>query len=362
MLKVNAVEHSVTGLQHDAEQFLHWLHSQNYAFQTISPSSHTAYLSRRGQVQAHDLRDIFGWSLPFEADLLPSSIFELLRAHALIEQVAAQNDHQSHHHSTSDAATHNAATHDAANHDPATNIVIQVPKLWHSHIRVSSLNQCLLIHSAYPTTQDNAVFFGPDTYRFVHALTQYLTAKQPHIQRAIEICSGAAPAAITIARYAPHAEVIAADLNALALQYSVINAYRNQASNVLSVHSNLYQNITGEFDFITANPPYLVDAKQRLYRHGGDLMGAALSLKIVQESLDHLALHGTLLLYTGVVITQGKDLFYEALQLHMASQQHRFSMQYTEIDPDIFADELDTGAYADAERIAAVVLVLTRLV
>lgn len=353
MLKVNSVEHSVTGLQHDVEQFLQWLHSQNYAFQTVSPSSHTAYLIRRGQVQARDLRDIFGWSLPFEADLLPSAIFELLRAHALIEQVAAQNDH----HSMSDTATHDVPTH-----EPATQIVIQVTKLWHSHIRVSSLNQCLLIHSAYPTTQDNAVFFGPDTYRFVHALTQYLNAKQPHIQRAIEICSGAAPAAITIARYAPHAEVIAADINALALQYSAINAYRNQASNVLSVHSNLYQNITGEFDFITANPPYLVDAKQRLYRHGGDLMGAALSLKIVQESLDHLALHGTLLLYTGVVITQGKDLFYEALQVHMASQQHRFSMQYNEIDPDIFADELDTGAYADAERIAAVVLVLTRLV
>lgn len=348
MLKVNAVEHSVTGLQHDAEQFLHWLHSQKYAFQTVSPSSHTAYLNRRGQVQARDLRDIFGWSLPFEANLLPSSIFELLRAHALIAQVADQNDH----HSTSDAATH----------DPATHILVQVPMLWHSHIRVSSLNQCLLIHSAYPTTQDNAVFFGPDTYRFVHALTQHLTAKQPHIQRAIEICSGAAPAAISIARYAPNAEVIAADINTLALQYSAINAHSNQASNVRCLHSNLYQNIKGEFDFITANPPYLVDAKQRLYRHGGDLMGAALSLKIVQESLDHLALHGTLLLYTGVVITQGKDLFYEALQVHMASQQHRFSMQYTEIDPDIFADELDTGAYADAERIAAVVLVLTRLV
>lgn len=357
MLKVNAAEHSVTGMQHDMEQLLHWLQSQNYFFHTISPSSHTGYLTRSGHMQARQIRDIFGWSLPFEADLLPPAIFELLRAHALIEQVAAQNDRQSDHHSTSDAATHDAATH-----DPATHIVVQVPKLWHSHIRVSSLNQCLLIHSAYPTTQDNAVFFGPDTYRFVHALTQHLTAKQPHIQRAIEICSGAAPAAITIARYAPHAEVIAADINALALQYSAINAYRNQASNVLSVHSNLYQNITGEFDFITANPPYLVDAKQRLYRHGGDLMGAALSLKIVQESLDHLALHGTLLLYTGVVITQGKDLFYEALQVHMASQQHKFSMQYNEIDPDIFADELDTGAYADAERIAAVVLVLTRLV
>lgn len=343
MVGINSVEHSVTGLQHDVEQFLHWLHSQSYAFQTISPSSHSAYLTRNGQVQAHHLRDIFGWSLPFEADLLPTAIFELLRAHGLIEQVADP---------MADSLA-NPLTDDLANH---------AATLWHSRIRVSSLNQCLLVHSAYPTTQDNAVFFGPDTYRFVSALTQYLSANQPNIQRAIEICSGAAPAAITIARYAPHAEVIAADINALALQYSAINAYSNQASNVLSVYSNLYQNITGEFDFITANPPYLVDAKQRLYRHGGDLMGAALSLKIVQASLDHLALHGTLLLYTGVVIAQGQDLFYQALQAHMVPYPHRFSMQYHEIDPDIFADELDSGAYADAERIAAVVLVIKRLI
>ncbi len=193
MLKINAAEHSVTGMQHDVEQLLQWLQSQNYFFHTISPSSHTAYLTRSGHMQARQLRDIFGWSLPFEADLLPPAIFELLQTHALIEQVADQK-------------------------------ISQDPTLWRSRIRISSLNQCLLVHSAYPTTQDNAVFFGPDTYRFVHALTQYLNAKQPHIQRAIEICSGAAPAAITIACYAPHAEVIAADINALALQYSAINA------------------------------------------------------------------------------------------------------------------------------------------
>ncbi len=331
MLRVNGVEHSVTGLQHDVEQFLQWLGQQNYAFHTVSPTSHAAYLSRRGRLQAGHLRDIFGWSLPFEANLLPASIFELLRAHGLIEQVVDQS-------------------------------MSQAPTLWHSCIRVSSLNQCLFVHSAYPTTQDNAVFFGPDTYRFVHALTQYLNAKQPRIARAIEICSGAAPAAISIARYAPNAEVIAADINTLALQYSAINAHSNQASNVRCLHSNLYQNIKGEFDFISANPPYLVDAKQRLYRHGGDLMGAALSLKIVQASLDHLALQGTLLLYTGVVIARGQDQFYQALQMHMASYQHKFSMQYHELDPDIFADELDTGAYADAERIAAVVLIITRLI
>ncbi len=326
MAELTATQHSVTGLQQDMGLFTQWLRSQSYDFHTLSPSSHAAYLARCKKNQAAHLRDIFGWSLPFEAKLLPAFIFNLLLKHQLVSQVLGQ---------------------------PIS--------LWQSHIRVSRLNQGLFIHSSYPTTQDHAVFFGPDTYRFVYALRQYLIAKQPSIQRAIEICSGAAPAAVTLARYAPEAEVIAADINTLALQYAAINAQCNEANNVRTVCSNLYQHIDGYFDFITANPPYLVDTKQRLYRHGGDLMGAALSLDIVQASLDHLAVNGTLLLYTGVVIAQGQDLFYNALQSLMAPRQALFSMHYEEIDPDIFADELSEAIYPGAERIAAVVLTINRL-
>jgi release factor glutamine methyltransferase len=32
--------------------------------------------------------------------------------------------------------------------------------------RFSTLNNLLLAHSPYPTTDADAVFFGPDTYRF----------------------------------------------------------------------------------------------------------------------------------------------------------------------------------------------------
>lgn len=333
MMEAATTTQSVTRLQQDVEQFLHWLQSQGYHFHTISPASHAAYLKRVQKSQANNLTDAFGWSLPFQANLLPPAIFESLVTHQLLSQKSNQHSHS-----------------EAQNN------------LWQSHIRVSSLNDGLFIHSAYPTTQDNAVFFGPDTYRFIYALQQHLAIKQPTIQHAIEICSGGAPAAITLARYAPQADVIAVDINELALQYAAINAQHNQANNVRTVCSNLYQQVQGQFDFITANPPYLVDAEQRLYRHGGELMGAELSLKIVKASLDRLAVHGTLLLYTGVVIAQGQDLLHQALKSYLAPRHQLFSMDYQEIDPDIFADELDAPGYPDAERIAAVVAVITRLV
>jgi hypothetical protein len=37
-----------------------------------------------------------------------------------------------------------------------------------------------------------------------------------------------------------------------------------------------------------------------------------------------------------------------------------FDIAYREVDPDIFGEELGTPAYADVERLAAVVAVITR--
>src|SRR5207248_934976 len=41
---------------------------------------------------------------------------------------------------------------------------------WRSLVRFSSLGDMLLVHSGFPTEAPDAVFFGPDTYRFCRAL------------------------------------------------------------------------------------------------------------------------------------------------------------------------------------------------
>lgn len=345
MTDLQALQHSVTGLQQDVRQLLHWLHSQHYQFITVSPASHAAYLARCQKTQAADLRDIFGWSLGFESSLLPESLFERLLNQQLIIQ----------HPDTAQQG------------------------LWHSAIRVSSLNSHLLIHSSYPTSADHAVFFGPDTYRFIQALEHHLESyainrashqaqrqdqqqtQPPRLQRALELCSGAAPAAIILAHYAPEAEVIATDVNPQALAYAQINASYNAVGHIRVQHSNLFAQLDGTFDLICANPPYLVDQSQRLYRHGGGLMGAELALNIVQHSLAHLSAQGSLLLYTGVVIVNGQDLFYQAVMQHLQPLSAQFKVSYEQLDADIFAEELNEQVYPGAERIAAVVLTVTRL-
>jgi hypothetical protein len=56
----------------------------------------------------------------------------------------------------------------------------------------------LYFHSAWPTDDDDAVFFGPDTYRYVAALGARWrrTAAAPPVRRAVDIGCGAGPGAI----------------------------------------------------------------------------------------------------------------------------------------------------------------------
>ncbi|MNJ42675.1 N5-glutamine S-adenosyl-L-methionine-dependent methyltransferase [compost metagenome] len=149
----------------------------------------------------------------------------------------------------------------------------------------------------------------------------------------------------------------AVDINNLALRYTAINAALAELTNVSVEYSDVLKGITGTFDLIVANPPYMLDAGERTYRHGGGTLGEGLSLRIVKESLPRLAPGGTLLLYTGVAIVEGQDPFYSAVKSMLDSSGWVWS--YQELDPDVFGEELLEPGYQDVERIAAVTLSVT---
>jgi methylase of polypeptide subunit release factors len=295
------------------------LRARKYQFSTVTPATQARVLARPLAPQNATLRDIFGWSRPFTADAVDAELLACMHA---------------------------------------AGIVAERDGLLRSSVRVSTLAGEWLFHSAYPTTEADAVFFGPDTARFVRAMEQTPAPARDPLRRIVDIGCGSGIGAITLARRFPQAEVLAVDVNASALALADINIRLAGVGNASSRGSNLLNQLDGVFDLIVANPPYLLDPGERAYRHGGGELGAGLSLQIVQAAINRLAGGGALWLYTGVAIVDGDDAFLRQATALLDEAGLRWT--YEEIDPDVFGEELETPAYAGVERIAAVWLVASR--
>lgn len=295
------------------------LRDTGYAFTTITPTSHKLVAARSPGRRATSLRDVFGWSLPFDEALLPPDLFALMREAELL---------------------------------------IRTDEGWRAGIRVSSLDGELFVHSAYPPSESDVVFFGPDTMRFVGAVTDHLAGRERPVTRAMDLGAGSGAAGIAIAKRAPEADVVLVDINPRALRFAGLNAWSAGVDHVSLVRSDLLAAVEGTFDFIVSNPPFMIDRAGRTYRDGGGTWGEGLSLAVVEAAAQRLRPGGALVLFTGSVIVDGEDPFRRAASA--ACEAAGLSWTYREVDPDAYGEELDGPAYAGADRIALVVLTATR--
>lgn len=288
-----------------------------YQFVTPSVSTHRRVLRRPEMTEARHLRDVFGWSLPFVSSLLSPRLLDTLARGNLLRSCDGK---------------------------------------LRSTVRVSSLGEDLLLHSAFPTTASDAVFFGPDTYRFASFLREELKGA-PSQGVVVDIGTGSGAGAISAARCGAPSRLVLTDVNARALDLAKANLRAAGLAGDL-IHTNGLAGFTGQADLIVANPPFIAGAGGHTYRDGGDLHGARLSLEWAIAAVAKLAPGGRLLLYTGSAIVNGEDRFLRTLKDHLHGEDVTFA--YRELDPDIFGGLLGSTAYADAERIAAVGLSITR--
>lgn len=140
------------------------LRTRGYRFITPTPLTHQRVNARPGAQLAQDLRDVFGWSRPFPLRLLDTELTAAMQAAQVLE--------------------------------PAGDA-------WLSRVRWSSLCEQLLVHSRFPTEQADAVFFGPDTYRFVRLLQAHLAHSRQPVRRIADIGCGSGAAAIQAALARP---------------------------------------------------------------------------------------------------------------------------------------------------------------
>mgnify|MGYP004537818459 CR=1 FL=1 len=299
-------------------ELLTGLRLRDYAFVTPTPATHARVLARAGRDRARDLAGIFGWSLPFER----GSVDEEIEAAADLADILEEAG----------------------------------DGLWQSRLRVSTLHGRLFLHSAYPTEAQDAVFFGPDSYRFADLIALELGDCAPRA-RIVDIGTGAGVGAIVAAGRCPEAHVTMTDINPAALELARVNAAFNEVEAEF-LESDALTGVAEGIEVALANPPYIIDDGERAYRHGGDMYGGQASFDMALAAAERLNSGGRLILYTGSAIVDGKDVLREALAPALA--ERGCDLRYREIDPDVFGEELEHERYAEVDRIAVVAAIATR--
>lgn len=291
-----------------------FLRAEGYDFTTVTPATHARVLAKSGTHFNPSLRDIFGWNRPFAGNALPQSIFSRLQSGGLL--------------------------------------TVDDNGLMHSTVRFATIDGNLYVHDAYPTIAPDAVFFGPDTYRFIAAVRAQLNA----CDLLVDVCCGSGAGGLE-ASLGIADRVVLADINPKALAFAEVNCLLGHNYSAIIHQADLLSGIDERPNAIIANPPYLADPFGRTYRDGSGQLGTGLALRILRESITLLAPGGQLLLYTGTPVIDGIDQF-AAVALPLARATGA-EFRYEEIDPDVFGEELESPPYASVERIAAVILTVT---
>lgn len=119
-----------------------------------------------------------------------------------------------------------------------------------------------------------------DTEILVEEAIDFIRNKKSKKIKILDICTGSGAIAVSVAKNIENAYVYATDLSDKALEIAQKNAWKNGVLNKCEfIKSDMFENITGKFDVIISNPPYI---KKSILKE--------LDLKVQQEPM--MALDG----------------------------------------------------------------------
>lgn len=308
-IEASAIETACRGSLLD---LLSLLRSLEYDFIAPTPASQARVLARPDRQLGRTITDLLGWSLPCRRDDLPPAAVAILDQEKLLQE--------------------------------------RPDGLVTALIRVSNVFGQLFIHSAYPTSGQDSVFLGPDSYRFADYISRHMGGVPADV-RILDYGAGAGVGGIIAASLHGHATLMLADVNPKALRLASINA-TFAAIDHRTTLARTPEQVDGQFDLIVTHPPFMIDPDRRAYRDGGDLYGGKLSIDWTRMAIRKLRPGGRFLMHTGVSIVDGRDVVRDALHGAMPATGYRYG--YRVLDPDIFGEELDKAPYAGVDRIAAI--------
>ncbi|MBR5623176.1 MAG: peptide chain release factor N(5)-glutamine methyltransferase [Opitutales bacterium] len=154
----------------------------------------------------------------------------------------------------------------------------------------------------------------PETEELVGFVLEKLAALRPEgtLARVLDLGTGTGAIALAVATERPHTQVVAVDKSEGALALARENAaFVGAPAETEFIRSDWFENVTGTFDVIISNPPYLTQAEwecaqaevrdhEPLSALVADNTGLADLEKILREARKHLAPDGFVAFETGI--------------------------------------------------------------
>lgn len=97
-----------------------------------------------------------------------------------------------------------------------------------------------------------------ETEELIYKVLEYIKKSKKDSFRILDLCTGSGIIAITLKKeiVEKYTEIVASDISEKALSIAIENANNNNA-NITFIKSDLLDNISGKFDLIISNPPYI---------------------------------------------------------------------------------------------------------
>ncbi len=149
------------------------------------------------------------------------------------------------------------------------------------------------------------VHIGYDTFTLWNFLKQQLNFRST--QKALEIGCGAGFLSLWLSQHSD--SVTSTDINQYALDTINLNAQINQIDNINTVKSDVYNDLSGTYDTIIANPPLELFSQENshsLHGYGGHL-GIEITCRILSGLDSHLTKGGKAFLQVNSYITKSGE-------------------------------------------------------
>ena len=150
-----------------------------------------------------------------------------------------------------------------------------------------------------------------ETEELIYKVLEYIKKSKKDSFRILDLCTGSGIIAITLKKeiVEKYTEIVASDISEKALSIAIENASNNN-TNITFIKSDLFDNISGKFDLIISNPPYIsykdkITIKDNVLKYDPHLAlfaeedGIYFYRKIIENAVHYLSKDGVIFFEIG---------------------------------------------------------------